>query len=331
SPWDLEFLPDGSALVTEKGGDLVRWRPGDALTAVGSVETLSTSLTGLMGLAVHPDFPDPRYVYLQYTTGWDEEANARSDAPFKIFLENRISRFKLVNGSLTHEKVLLDDIPGSRWRAGGRLEFGPDGNLYATTGDANNLSTAQDRDTLNGKILRIAPDGSVPVDNPFEGRYVYSRGHRNPQGLAWHPVTGTLYETEHGPWRHDELNRIEAGNNYGWGARTCTAVNDAAVTLQRPAEPPVYCFNNWTIAPSGITFVDDRDSPLHGDLLVAGLRGKHVHRFVFQDGAVVRNEIFYYREGRTGPSRRLRDVEYVNGSVWVIGETHGVARISLSP
>lgn len=133
-----------------------------------------------------------------------------------------MARYEVTAAGLGPEQVLLEGIPGAQVHDGGRLAFGPDGKLYITTGDARVPALAQEADSLAGKILRLNPDGTVPVDNPFPGSPVYSLGHRNPQGLAWDVNTGALYSTEHGPSGEqslccrDELNRIEPRGNYGW-------------------------------------------------------------------------------------------------------------------
>jgi len=127
---------------------------------------------------------------------------------------NRISRFKLEGDQITNETIILNNIPAAAIHDGGRLKFGPDGKLYATTGDSANPSLAQDTSSLAGKILRLNPDGTVPSDNPF-GNYVYSYGHRNPQGITWGP-SGIMYASEHGQNKNDEINIITRGGNYGW-------------------------------------------------------------------------------------------------------------------
>ncbi|MEK0348149.1 MAG: PQQ-dependent sugar dehydrogenase, partial [Nitrosopumilus sp.] len=156
---------------------------------------------------------------------------------------NRISRFVL-NDVLEEEFILLDNIPNARFHDGGRIKFGPDGKLYVTTGDATNPSSAQDVNSLAGKILRMNKDGSIPKDNPFEN-YVYSYGHRNPQGLAWHSITGELYSTEHGAARNDEINIIKPGKNYGWPMVEC---------FGEGYENPIRCYKDFTLAPSGASF-----------------------------------------------------------------------------
>ena len=167
------------------------------------------------------------------------------------------------------EEIILDRFPGAAAHDGCRLKFGPDGKLYATTGDATQRTQAQDVNSLAGKILRLNPDGSVPDDNPFgPGSLVYSYGHRNPQGLAFHPVTGSLYETEHGPsgevgiGNYDEVNVIVPGHNYGW-----------PLALGAPHLPqfedPLLSYPDAAVPPAGATFYfSTRISQWTGNLLL---------------------------------------------------------------
>jgi glucose/arabinose dehydrogenase len=192
---------------------------------------------------------------------------------------NRLVRMRDASGAGVDEKILLVNIPGSANHDGGRIEFGPDGKLYVATGDGEQQARAQDRSSLGGKILRLEKDGTVPADNPFPGSPVFSLGHRNVQGLAFHPDTGVLYETEHGPSGffpaccQDEVNRIEAGANYGWPIVTGKPGD------QRFRDPIAWSGNLDTWAPSGATFAT-RPGPIRGSLLFATLRGQHLHRIV---------------------------------------------------
>ncbi len=326
-PWDLEFLPDGSMLVTEQNGEVHHYRNGSR-TTIGTFDVTWKETVGMMGLAVHPDFPDEPYVYLQYTTGYaDDELDRNTNDQSEYYVWNRISRFRFTDGTLQDETVLADRILGTVYHSGGRLEFGPDGMLYATTGDGGFPVDSQEIDFLSGKVLRMAPDGSVPDDNPFPGSLVYSSGHRNPQGLAWNPGTGGLWSTEHGDWRHDELNRIEPGANYGWGALTCDDVAKPHIRRRGETVEPVWCTTEWTLAPSGMVFVDEPGHPWHGDLFVTSLRGKHLHRFTIEDTALVDNGIFWVNTGDR-MSQRIRDVEFRDGDLWALGDYGGVARLS---
>ena len=336
-PWDLEFLPDGTMLVTEKQGRVAAIESNGEAREILQLDVIDTHEAGLMGLAIDPEFASNHYVYLAYTFKLDDTDPAFSEPKMWTHQRvlNKISRWTYDGDKLRDEYVLMDNLPGSVEHTGLRLEFGPDGKLYASTGDATNAWLSQDLAFLGGKVLRIDKDGTVPADNPFPDSYVYSRGHRNPQGMAWHPDTGALYQSEHGPYRFDEINRVVAGHNYGWGSYQC----DKAMSEKSPmgeTTGAAICFPHWNISPSGMTFVADQDSPWYGSLFVASLRGKHIHRYEFDGDQVTRDEIFYVsdgwdydRHGRFGKlGRRLRDVEYWDGSLYVIGDRFGLVRLS---
>ena len=204
TPWEIAFLPDGRMLITERPGTLTLLQAGGARLPISDVYERSES--GLLGLALHPDFAENQWLYLYLTY----EASGG--------LWNRVERYQFDGTSLTDKFVIIDQIPGAPNHDGGRIEFGPDGLLYITTGDAGSAPLAQDVNSLAGKILRLHDDGGIPQDNPF-GNPVYSFGHRNPQGLAW-DEQGRLWSAEHGPSGlgsgYDELNLVEIGGNYGW-------------------------------------------------------------------------------------------------------------------
>jgi glucose/arabinose dehydrogenase len=197
APWGLALLPDGSALVSERDSSRVlRLRPGAEAEEVARVPGVTADGEGgLLGLAVSPDYQRDQLVYAYLTAAAD----------------NRIVRFRLGEAP----QVLLAGIPKAGIHNGGRIAFGPDGMLYAGTGDAAQSGNAQNPGSLGGKILRLRPDGGVPADNPFPGSPVWSLGHRNVQGLAW-DGQGRLFATEFGQNRFDEVNRIQPGGNYGW-------------------------------------------------------------------------------------------------------------------
>ena len=199
-PWGLAFLPDGDALVGERpNGNVHRVRRRGGRSRVGTLSAVvDNGEGGLLGIAVAPTFAEDRWVYFYFTSKDD----------------NRVVRKRYRNGSLGRTHVLLDGIPAASNHNGGRLAFGPDGMLYASTGDAGDTSRAQDKNSLGGKILRLRPDGGVPDGNPF-GTRVWSYGHRNVQGLAW-DASGRMWATELGQNTRDELNRIRPGANYGW-------------------------------------------------------------------------------------------------------------------
>jgi glucose/arabinose dehydrogenase len=173
-------------------------------------EVVSVSEAGLLGLAIDPDFATNHRVYIALSYRLPNGGHA-----------NRLVRMHEENGKGVMEAVLLDGVMGSTQHDGGRVHIGPDSMIYWTTGDSGNGDLSQDVRSLNGKILRVNLDGSIPSDNPIPGSPIYSYGHRNPQGLAWQPGTQDLYATEHGPGGNpdccqDEVNRIPPGQNYGW-------------------------------------------------------------------------------------------------------------------
>lgn len=221
-PWAIAFLPDGTALVTEREGRIVRVGPerdGDGL-AVSEVQTIEVNPAGeggLLGIAISPQYETDELIYVYYTTGQD----------------NRIARLRLGE----QPEPVLTGIPRGTNHNGGRLGFGPDGYLYATTGDSGQPDRAQDRDSLAGKVLRMTPEGQPAPGNPFDS-HVWAYGLRNPQGLAW-DASQRLWVTEFGQDQWDEVNRIEPGGNYGWPIVEGEADDDRFVNpavVWRPAE-----------------------------------------------------------------------------------------------
>lgn len=209
-PISMAFTPDRRIFITERIGRIRIYENHQLLSkpfATVNVPRLSGyHETGLLGIALHPDFKAQPYVYVYHTYF----KNGR--------LANRVVRFKEDRNSTAapEPEVIVDDIPGGRIHNGGILAFGPDGNLYISTGETGNRSLAQDASSTAGKILRVRPDGKIPDDNPFKNSPVYSYGHRNVFGMAFDPKTKALYITENGPTRDDEINKVVKGGNYGW-------------------------------------------------------------------------------------------------------------------
>lgn len=272
-PWDLAFAPDGRIFVTERPGHIRVIRDG-ALQAGpwATLEVERRSEMGLMGIALSPDFARTGHVFV---AGAFATAGERAEV--------RVVRLTERGGLGVEPLVILRGIPATRYHAGAALRFGPDGMLYLTTGDATRPGLSQDTSSLAGKVLRLAPDGGVPADNPVPGSYVYARGVRNPQGLAWHPRTSHLFAPDHGPtglpreWLRrgrDELNVILPGRSYGWP--------DAAG--DQGGREHVRPLVEWTpaIAPGAVAFYTGGEFPWAGNAFVAALRGKQLLRIVLQ-------------------------------------------------
>lgn len=280
-PWSVAFH-DGTALVSERdSGDVLELDDSGDSRVVGTVRSAQArGEGGLLGIAVRDGV---LYAYL--TTDSD----------------NRILRHDLTGetGSLGlgEPEVVLDGIPAASVHNGGRIAFGPDGMLYATTGDAGDGGDAQDVDSPAGKILRMAPDGSVPDDNPFDGSLVHSYGHRNPQGIAW-DEDGTMYASEFGQNTWDELNVIEAGSNYGWPEVEGIAGDADYVDPVQQWEPA-------EASPSGIAIAD-------GSIHIANLRGERLRQVPLSD-------LESSTERFVGEYGRLRDVVTTpEGALWVL-------------
>ena len=267
-------------------------RPGKIIKIDGNKKTeqqvdldkeVSTAAeAGLLGFVLAPDFKDSKEAYAYYTY----EDNGQF---------NRIVKLKLENDTWKEDEVLIDKIPSGQYHHGGRLKIGPDDKLYATTGDASDEQNAQDKDTLGGKILRINLDGSKPKDNPISNSYVYSYGHRNPQGIVWTP-DGQMYASEHGNQANDEINEIKEGQNYGWPVIEGNEENDNM-------ETPIFTSgSDDTWAPSGIAFKD-------GIIYSAALRGEGIMKFDVEKDEMKKVATKY---------GRIRDVYIVNDDLYFV-------------
>ncbi|WP_244943958.1 PQQ-dependent sugar dehydrogenase [Siminovitchia fortis] len=253
-PWSIEKLED-TIYLTERSGNIVKIE-GDEVErqSVELEEEVSTaSEAGLLGFVLAPDFSESNQAYAYYTY-------ENSGGQF-----NRIVTLRLEGNIWREESLLLDQIPSGTYHHGGRLKIGPDEKLYATAGDASEREIAQDLNSLGGKILRLNLDGSIPGDNPFPDSYVYSYGHRNPQGITW-SSDGTMYASEHGDNANDEINLIKAGQNYGW------PIIEGEEKQEGMVSPLFTSGNEATWAPSGMAYDNDK-------LYVAALRGTAVLEF----------------------------------------------------
>ncbi len=282
-PWGVAFLPNGDALVSERATGRIKRVPKNGGTArtVMTIPGVARNFGegGLLGLAVSPKYSRDRTVYAYFTSSRD----------------NRVVRFRL-GGRV---RPILTGIRRAGNHDGGRLAFGPDGKLYVTVGDARQPQTAQDRNSLNGKILRINPDGSVPSNNPF-GTRVWTYGHRNVEGLAWDGA-GRLWATEFGENTTDEVNLIQKGNNYGW-----PDVEGTGDTRGGTFTNPKVTWTPAEASPSGAAIIGRT-------LYVGALRGQRLWRIPI-DGTSLGTPRAVY-EGRYG---RIRTVVRAPGgkSLW---------------
>jgi glucose/arabinose dehydrogenase len=286
SPWGLAFLPDGSALVSERDTSRVlRVGASGGVGEVGVVPDVAFGGEGgLLGLAVSPTFSRDRWVYAYHT------------APG----ENRLVRMRLQGERLGPPQLLLGGIPAAEIHNGGRIAFGPDGLLYVGTGDAADTALSPRPDTLAGKVLRLTPTGDVPADNPDPGSPVWSSGHRNVQGLAWGP-DGTMYASEFGANTWDELNVIRPGRDYGW-----PSVEGAGGRPQGFVDP-VVVWPTDQASPSGIAVAN-------GTVFVAALRGQRLWAVPVAGPRAGEPQASF-----TGELGRLRTVAVApDGSLWLV-------------
>ena len=271
--WSLRWSRDGRLFITERRGRLSVLEPGASEPVTyANLPTALGGESGLMGIALHPQFPEQPYLYAMYT------ARKLSGGV------NRVSRFVDTGRGLEQEQVLLDEIPASRNHDGGALEFGPDGMLYIGTGDAGVEMLAQDLTSPNGKVLRIAPDGSIPNDNPFPGSPVWAYGFRNVSGLAFHPATGELWAASHGPSgvaaheaKHmDSVYIVRKGGDHGFPRHLGVSADPAVAS-------PVLFYADRQVPPGGVAFYDGPGDLRH-NFFITSLRGQELHRVVVEDG-----------------------------------------------
>ncbi len=319
-PWGLNFLPDGRMLVTERLGRLrIIASDGKISEPVAGVPIVAANgQGGLLDVAVDPRFSETGTIYLAFSEPRGAGSNGTSVARAKLSLSAD-------GGKLDATRVIFRQQPA----ASGGLHFGSrivvarDGNLFVTLGERYQRDRAQELTNHYGKVVRIAPDGSVPKDNPVRaGRDVqpeiWSHGHRNPQSAAIHPVTGKLWTVEHGARGGDEVNIPEAGKNYGWPVITYGIdYSGAKIGIgqkQEGLEQPIYYWDP-SIAPSGMAFYTGRLMPTwNGDLFVGALAGQHLARLILDGERIVGEEKLL-----TDLGERIRDVRQgPDGALYII-------------
>ncbi|TVT59200.1 MAG: PQQ-dependent sugar dehydrogenase [Azoarcus sp. PHD] len=324
TPWSLAFLPDGRMLVTERPGRMRIVSPQGTVSApiAGVPDVHSRGQGGLLDVVLSPAFATDRTIFFSFAQ------------PTRDGARTAVARAVLDSDALKLSEVKIifaqNESPSGGHHWGSRLVFGRDGNLFVTLGDRYSFrDRAQDLDSHMGKIVRIRPDGSVPPDNPFVGKAgvlpeIWSYGHRNVQGAALHPLTGTLWAHEHGPQGGDEINEILPGRNYGWpvityGREYVIGTRIGEGTERADVEPPRH---QWTpsIAPSGMSFYSGNVYPgWQGSLFVGALKFCLLARMSEEGGKVREAERLLEDFGR-----RIRDVRQgPDGKLWLLEETEG--------
>jgi len=261
-PWAIDFAGD-KIFVTEKAGQVRVIESGVLLDdPLATLRTANIFGGGLLGIAVHPAFDNNHFIYVYYTYEKDG------------VLWNKILRITELNNKLDAAKTVFDNIPGSVYNNGGIMKFGPDGKLYVGTGYISESSHGpQDIQSLEGKILRLNDDGTIPNDNPFSDSPVFSFGHMNTKGLGW-DNEGNLFVTEMGPSKNDEINLVQPGENYGWPEQECSGSEQFV--------DPINCYDP-AIEPGGIVFYYGDKIKLDNPLVLASLRASHLFNLEIDD------------------------------------------------
>ncbi len=324
NPWGFTFLPDSSMLITEKHGDLLHYRNNSKTSIKGLPEIYLRGQGGFMDIILDPNYEDNGWIYFSYVSS-DGGGYGGNTA---------IARAKLNGNALSNLEVLYKAGPNSRVgrHFGSRLAFDNAGYLYFSIGDRGNRDVnPQDITRDCGKIYRINPDGSIPDDNPFVSKLnakkaIYSYGHRNPQGMIKHPISGEIWTHEHGPKGGDEVNIIEKGKNYGWPVISYgvnySGTKFTDITSKKGMEQPLHY---WvpSIAPSGMAFINsDKYGNWKGNLLVGSLKFQYLDMCYIENGRIVKEERLLDGIGR------VRSVEQgPDGYIYVGVENLGIVKL----
>ena len=327
-PWAMAFLPDGEVLIPERPGRLRSWRDGRLSAPIaGLPEIHATGQGGLLDLALHPHFAENRWLYFSYA------------ARHQGGTTTHVARGQYRDGRLSHVEVLFIALPASDGgrHFGSRLVFDAAGYLFITVGDRGEMPRAQRLDDHAGSTLRLHDDGRVPEDNPFITTpaalpELYTIGNRNAQGMTLHPITGEVWQHEHGPRGGDEINIIRAGLNYGWpvishGIDYSGRQIGEGIREKEGMQQPLHYWSP-SIAPSGMDFYTGEAFPhWQGNLFVGALAHRHLARLVLEGDKVVHEEQLLRRLGK-----RIRDVRQgPDGLLWLLTDERNGAMLRLSP
>jgi aldose sugar dehydrogenase len=321
TPWALAFLPDGRMLVTERDGRLRIVDHGTLSEPVTGTPTPHVQQDGgYLDVEVHPDYARNRWIYLAYseaqpglvapasTNAAPVGGRPAGGAPPRAPSMTVIVRGRINDRNQWVDQTVVFRAPAELYTTSGahygcRLIFDRQGHLFFTLGERGNQASAQDLKSPLGKIHRINDDGSVPADNPFINTpgavpTIWSYGHRNPEGLAWDPVTGILWESEHGPNTADEINIIEKGHNYGWAVASKSG--QPGLALSAPGMDDPIAYYTPTFAPAGISFYTGNRYPAwkNTSLFVGGLRGQALRRLEIKGKSIMSHEVLFDQLGR---------------------------------
>ncbi len=336
SPWGMAFLPDGRLLVSQKSGSIAMLsRDGRRIEQMitGLLRVASQGQGGLLDVALDPEFAKTPWLYWSYAESGEGGLSGTA-----------VARAKLINGRLQATEIIYRQIPKVEGAGhfGSRLVFGRDKTLFITLGDRQKFTPAQDMQQSIGKVVRIQRDGRIPVDNPKwkatgARPEIYSLGHRNPQGAALHPGTGVLWLSEHGPQGGDEINRVQAGKNYGWPTASygCNygepVGEDCRLGGGKHSPKFVEPLSIWvprSIAPSGLLFYTGPEFPKwRNHILMGSLAGTALWRIQFDADREIKRERLLGELGE-----RIRDVEQgPDGRVYLLSDSGKLLKISRLP
>ena len=299
-PWAFVFLPDDSILITERRGELIHFKNGIKTIIKNLPEIISKNQGGLLDIELHPNYSENKWIYISYSSSNDKNEGTNTS----------ILRFKLNGNQATNQQIIYKALPNSKrsLHYGSRMVFDKDNYIFFSIGDRGNRDlNPQDINRDGGKIYRLHDDGRIPIDNPFVNeknskKAIFSYGHRNPQGMFYDEKNNKIWIHEHGPRGGDEINIIEAGENYGWPLASY-GINyiGTKFTDKTSIDGMVDPIHFWvpSIAPSGMVYVDNPNYPsLNQSILIGSLKFQYLHQCVIKDGKVVEEIKLFDQIGR---------------------------------